>query len=142
MSKRRIFSHGGVATPVDLDATHNPSDTVVIGNGVDTEICSIPQSGDAFEPCGNPVKLIFTGEFRESGGAARLVTFKLLRNGVEISSTDRYVQHIPANTREIITIHWMDVPAPSIPSPDYSVTASADGAAVAVVNRRLTASGA
>jgi len=91
--------------------------------------------------CGNAVKIAATLELENTSGAARLVSFRLFRDGVELSATDRYNERLQvADDNITFQAQWYDAAPSGTASHTYTIRALADAAGVnRVSNSRATA---
>ena len=79
-------------------------------------------------------------QLENTAGAARDVTFKLFRDGSEVSATDRYVEKlVVADDNVIRSFHFYDTPGTGTFT--YSIRAIANNTGINIIsNSRLTVS--
>jgi len=127
---------GAWATPTFNSVTVQSTATTAISNVTDTTLLTAP----AITLTGQPVKIFVSMQLENKAGAARDTTFKLFRNGSEVSAADRYVEKlVVADNNVTRSFHFYDTPGTGTFT--YSIRAIADNTGVNVIsNSRLTVS--
>ena len=127
---------GTWAKPINTSVTVQSTTTIAISNVSDTTLLTVP----AITLISQPVKIFVSMQLENTAGSARNVTFKLFRNGVEVSVTDRYVEKlVTADDNVIRSFHFYDTPGTGTFT--YSIRAIANNTGINIIsNSRLTVS--
>lgn len=129
---------GTWASPAIASVTvQNTATTVITSDVTDTILLTAP----AITLAGQSVKIFASMQLDNNSGGARVATFKLFRDGVEVSSADRYQDRLAAGDDNITrSFHFYDTPGTG--SFIYSLRALTDTAGATgiriVGNSRLT----
>ncbi|MBU1728174.1 hypothetical protein KKA39_02640, partial [Patescibacteria group bacterium] len=98
---------GTWAAPASNSVTVQSIAATAISNVADTTLLTAP----AITLVGQPVKIFVSMQLENTAGSARDVTFKLFRDGVEVSATDRYIEKlVPADDNVTRNFHFYDTP--------------------------------